>query len=221
MIESRNRLLIIDTASSLAMRLGLSRADGTISQMENRDRFRYSELIAGMINDLLKNEQVKVTDLDGIIVSTGPGSFTGLRVGMATAKGLAIAAKIPLIGISIFAALSPKLNQQFQRAAIIIPSRRNEYYLGMIDAPEFDTGRIAILSSSDLDGCLGSTPALAIDCDPGELQQIEKNLLTDPRHQLTMEDFLATGLQKLKENGPDDISRLEPLYVQQFPARKC
>lgn len=66
----------------------------------------HSEQLLPLIDDLLQQAKVAPADLGGIAVAGGPGSFTGLRIGMATAKGLAQGLKIPLVSISTLLALA-------------------------------------------------------------------------------------------------------------------
>jgi tRNA threonylcarbamoyladenosine biosynthesis protein TsaB len=66
----------------------------------------HSEQLLPLIDDLLQQTKVTLADLEGIAVSGGPGSFTGLRIGMATAKGLAQGLKIPLVSVSTLLALA-------------------------------------------------------------------------------------------------------------------
>ncbi|HEY8210683.1 MAG TPA: tRNA (adenosine(37)-N6)-threonylcarbamoyltransferase complex dimerization subunit type 1 TsaB [Myxococcaceae bacterium] len=67
---------------------------------------KQSEMLPGEIQALLERHGVRVQDLEGIAVGLGPGSFTGLRIGLATAKGLAYAAGVPLAGASSLQALA-------------------------------------------------------------------------------------------------------------------
>jgi len=215
-----DRFLIIDSASSAAMRIGLSLNMQTISHREIQERFQYSEMIFKMIDELLRKEGLKIDALTGIIVSTGPGSFTGLRVGMAAAKGLAMALNIPLVGVSIFKAVRERLSQKYEKTAVIIPSRRDEYYFGLIGSSELDENNIEVVSAEDLRERIGNAPVLAIDCNPDNFEKISDNIITNPNDQLNISDFYHAGRNKLESSGPDDIFRLEPLYVQRFPAQK-
>jgi len=214
-----DRFLIIDSASSAAMRIGLSLNMQTISHREIQERLQYSEMIFKMIDELLRKEGLKIDALTGIIVSTGPGSFTGLRVGMAAAKGLAMALNIPLVGVSIFKAVRERLSQKYEKTAVIIPSRRDEYYFGLIGSSELDENNIEVVSAEDLRERIGNAPVLAIDCNPDNFEKISDNIITNPNDQLNISDFYHAGRNDLESSGPDDIFRLEPLYVHRFPAQ--
>src|SRR3989338_6211150 len=69
------------------------------------ERFEHSTTLLPKMHELLESHNIRPRDLDLVCVSKGPGSFTGLRVGIACAKGLALGLGIPLIGISTFEVL--------------------------------------------------------------------------------------------------------------------
>ena len=71
-----------------------------------------------MIDEVLKNTSLNINDIDGFVVSKGPGSFTGLRVGMATIKGLVQASKKPFISVSTLEGLA---NNLFYADGLICP----------------------------------------------------------------------------------------------------
>lgn len=73
--------------------------EGTIAIKEQRAPRQHNELLAPMVNDLLSGANLAVSDLDGIAVSAGPGSYTGLRIGMSYAKGLAFGADLPILPV--------------------------------------------------------------------------------------------------------------------------
>lgn len=66
----------------------------------------HSEKLIPMIDDLFKSNKIKAAELDCVAVSIGPGSFTGLRIGMTAAKGIAFAANLPIVPVPTFDALS-------------------------------------------------------------------------------------------------------------------
>jgi tRNA threonylcarbamoyladenosine biosynthesis protein TsaB len=98
-------LLVIDTATTQAV-IALGTADGTlIDQRGWVAGYRHGEELLAQIAGLLADRGTAATDLGGIIVGTGPGAFTGLRVGIATAKGLAHGLRLPIVGLATGAAL--------------------------------------------------------------------------------------------------------------------
>lgn len=106
-----NRILTIDTAtncSSIAITEG-GVTDGTVlASLSLNTRVTHSRRLLSSIEYLMAQTGYNWSDLSGIAVSLGPGSFTGLRIGMATAKGLAMAACLPLVGVSTLDALASR-----------------------------------------------------------------------------------------------------------------
>jgi tRNA threonylcarbamoyladenosine biosynthesis protein TsaB len=94
------RLLAIDTATSVAV-VAIGTADGRLEAEDGwAAGYRHGEDLLPRIRDLLAARSLELGDLGGVIVGTGPGAFTGLRVGIATAKGIAHALSLPIAGVS-------------------------------------------------------------------------------------------------------------------------
>ena len=89
-----------------------------------------------MIEELAAKNSVELSELVAISVSVGPGSYTGLRVGMSAAKGLSFALDIPIIGISTLEALAQPYNGNSDGKSVIaaIDARRNEVYMAIFDS---------------------------------------------------------------------------------------
>ncbi len=122
-------ILSLDT-SSLVLSLALVERDGrVVEHLVERPPKRQSELLPGVIEALLKRHGVALAALDGFVVGLGPGSFTGLRIGLATVKGLAYALTKPVAGVSSLAALAleaPEGREVFASAVV----KKGELYLG-------------------------------------------------------------------------------------------
>lgn len=116
--------------STLSLSLALLRADGTL--LEHRlvgPPQRQSEILPGEIEAILKAQGRTLQDVTGFVVGLGPGSFTGLRIGLSTAKGLAYALKVPIAGVSSLAALAlegPMETELFCCAVV----KKGELYVG-------------------------------------------------------------------------------------------
>lgn len=119
----------------------------------------HSDILLPLVADVLAAAGLAVADLGAIAVGAGPGSFTGLRIGMATAKGLAFAAGVPLWAVSSLAALAQDGIDRAGTSLIVpaIDARRDEIYAGFYRA----TGGIAhcvgderVLAPADLGGVI-------------------------------------------------------------------
>jgi len=103
--DATPRLLAIDTATAVAV-VAIGGADGRLDASDGWPAgYRHGEDLLPRIRALLAARDVALGDLSGVIVGTGPGAFTGLRVGIATAKGIAHALRLPIAGVSSGVAL--------------------------------------------------------------------------------------------------------------------
>ena len=92
-------VLSIDSSSKVAT-VALLNDDTLLGEYVINDKREHSVLLMPMIENLLKDCELTINDIDGFVVSKGPGSFTGLRIGMATVKGLSFGANKPYISLS-------------------------------------------------------------------------------------------------------------------------
>lgn len=98
-------ILIIDTALEEAI-VALSVDGKIVAELTNKETHSHASFIQVAIAKVLAEQQMTIGDLDAIAVTLGPGSYTGLRVGLATAKGIAYSLQKPLIGLSTLSALA-------------------------------------------------------------------------------------------------------------------
>ena len=121
------KIAAFDT-SSKALTLAILEDETLLAQMTLNIKKNHSITLMPAIDFLMKSLDMKPTDLDRIVVAQGPGSYTGLRIAVATAKTLAHTLKIELVGVSSLLALVPE-----QVEGLVIPvmdARRNNVYAG-------------------------------------------------------------------------------------------
>jgi tRNA threonylcarbamoyladenosine biosynthesis protein TsaB len=97
-------ILCIETATSVCS-VALCDRERVIAARENSEGKSHSSLLTVFISELFNELTLKASDLEAVAVSKGPGSFTGLRIGVSVAKGIAFRASIPLIGIETMVAM--------------------------------------------------------------------------------------------------------------------
>ena len=102
-------VLSIDSSSKVAT-VALLNDDTLLGEYVINDKREHSVLLMPMIENLLKDCELTINDIDGFVVSKGPGSFTGLRIGMATVKGLSFGANKPYISLSSLDGLAYSLS---------------------------------------------------------------------------------------------------------------
>lgn len=142
-------LLAIDTA---APRLQLAlRHQGVIDTSVDEIAQGHAELIMPRIEALLKRNNVGFADLDRIAVTTGPGSFTGLRIGLSAARGLGLALEIPVIGVPSLLAISLSAPPG-QPAVVLLDARRHEAYFQRFAGPGHSSDRPRLLPMDEARG---------------------------------------------------------------------
>ena len=125
-------ILAIDSATTRVVVAAGTTAGELLDAAEWPAGYRHGETLLPAIDDLLRRLEVGRAGLSAVVVGTGPGAFTGLRVGIATAKGLAQAIGCPIIGISTAAAL---LAGQPPDAVLLLPAGPSDRLVATRDGP--------------------------------------------------------------------------------------
>ncbi len=135
------RLLALDTATDCATAALATDGVIVVERARAAPGAAAREVLA-LVDDVLAAGGVGIGDLDGIVVGTGPGSFTGIRIGMATATALADAASLPLAGVSTLTALCEAAPSA---AVAVIDARRREVFAAGPDlaAAAYDPATLA------------------------------------------------------------------------------
>ena len=163
-------------------------------------------------------------DLETVIVARGPGSFTGLRVGLALAKGLAHSLKINIIGVSSLEALASQIPHTQYQICPIINSRRDEVFTSLFRWDE-EKGLTEIADHScrrlDSLGSFIDRPTLFIGHELQKQAPIlsqglkEKAILAPPHLWVLMSSTVgALGLVRFHRNDFDDLNELTPFYMR-------
>ena len=118
-------IINIDTALQQAM-ISISCGSEILGYITNDTQKEHATILHSGIQDLLNENHLKIEEVDAVSVVTGPGSYTGLRVGIASAKGLSYALKKPLISIGTLELMA--------KCAVDNCSSKDQYYCPMIDA---------------------------------------------------------------------------------------
>ena len=124
--------LAIDTAAP-RLQLALLRADGGVDLSLDDIATGHAEILFSRLEALLKRNDLGHADVQRIAVTTGPGSFTGLRIGLSAARGLGLARKLPVLGIPSLLALSLGVAQG--PIAVLLDARRGEAYFQAFASP--------------------------------------------------------------------------------------
>ncbi len=193
-------LLAIDTATSLTV-VALARPGAEPAVLSWPSGHRHGEELLAGLDRLLRAEGAGLRQLGAIVVGTGPGAFTGLRVGLATAKGLVHALAIPIVGIPTSTAL---LAASGRGSVLVLPAGPRDRVLVDAGGPRllpagspFDPAPGEELVAVDLEG---RAPAEALGLGAAAQALLGASLL-------------RLGAARLAAGPADDLARLVPEYV--------
>ncbi len=190
--------------------------------------------LAGMIREVINESQHKTNDLQGIVVASGPGSYTGLRIGVATAKGLCYALNIPLIAINTLQLLAyqgkdllQNLEAKEQHNMLLCPmldARRMEVYCMLLDdnLTEVEPTQAKIIDEHSFENHLEQKIIYFL----GEGAEKCKNIISHSNARFVTEiNPLATRLGELghtrwNQSAFEDVVSFEPFYLKDFLIRK-
>ncbi|MDO3693695.1 tRNA (adenosine(37)-N6)-threonylcarbamoyltransferase complex dimerization subunit type 1 TsaB [Wenyingzhuangia sp. chi5] len=187
---------------------------------ENKGDYSHAEKLHIFIEEALKSENLKAKDLDAIAVGKGPGSYTGLRIGVSTAKGLAYAINKPLISVDTLKALAKNIQVKQGIIVPMIDARRLEVYSAIFNLNhEYVRGPEAeIIDEHSYQSLLAENPVYflgdgALKCK-GIIQHTNANFIDNKFPSAQEMAFLAE--EKYQEKHFEDTAYFEPFYLKDF-----
>lgn len=218
------RLLALDTATRHAT-VAISSAPGHLVERE-REVTTHSEGLLSLIDEALRAAGLRVTDLDAVICGRGPGSFTGLRIGLATAKGLCLAARKPLLCLSSLLPLgraAAELGPPGRLCVAVLDARREEVYYGLFRDGE-PLGPEALARPEILGEELRRRGEPVLLAGDGALLYREQLLvggavLAEGCHAVRARYLLQAGAPRLEAGESDDLASVVPVYIRPSDAR--
>jgi len=229
-------LLYIDTAGPDAL-VGISKGQEIIGIRENKVSTTHAEFVQVAVKELFISLSMTASELDAVVVTLGPGSYTGLRVGLASAKGLAYALQKPLIGLSTLQLLAhralrildhPPLNpssntniqdQDSVQIFSMLDAKRMEVFGGVYNtslneiqaeqAFEINEEMLKSLLSKGKVVCIGSgvTKTKTI-LEDEKIQFLEANYSID--------DLLSLAMVKWEKKQFEDLAYVSPSYLKEY-----
>ncbi len=217
MTKEYNNILVIDSSTRI-LRLGLQFGGDRLIQSTEKNEKSHGQFIIKKIGELFQSASLEMKDLDAIVVGLGPGSFTGLRIGLAAAKGIAVALDIPIVGVDSFEQAAYWLKNVEDTICVIVPLNRDESICGFINFGQYNKSETKIIKYSDLFNEIGNMAVAAIGFEPMEKFPDMEN--HDVSYYLKYEasDLVYLGLEKLNNGDLADVATLEPMYLQKSQA---
>jgi tRNA threonylcarbamoyladenosine biosynthesis protein TsaB len=193
-------ILVLDTSTQTPI-VALAQPDGTlIAERRWHSRHRHGEELLERLDELLREAKIGKSELTAVVVGTGPGSFTGLRIGLATAKTIAYALNVPIVGISSTVGLANAIGTD--EVTVTLPAGASDRYLHRVGGRTSQPKLVA-------DDKIGPDDiAVELDSAPKPAQD---------RGQLALEGLGASlaklGAARLAGGESDDVALLVPAYV--------
>jgi tRNA threonylcarbamoyladenosine biosynthesis protein TsaB len=233
------RIIGIDTATTAAS-VALVH-DGTIvAEKSNPDdgaggngdrrpsKSNHAETILLLLESLLQSAGLSLQDIDGIALSIGPGSFTGLRIGLSTVKGLAYGSSLPVVGVSTLLAQAARVTDYDGLICPVLDARKNEVYVALFKKTGDTVHRLCEDTVASAAAILEitrplakGTPCLMIGDGAAVykqwlLQQLGAGALFQTgEFSLSVAATVARlSEQRFRSNDVDDLGSLTPVYLR-------
>lgn len=195
-------ILSIDT-SSADLSVALVNENGSLGLVEENMLRGQGEALIPYIQSMMQQAGLPMNAVEGVAVAVGPGSFTGVRVGLSTARGIGLALDIPVYGVTNLEAAAAGLNEP---VTVTLDTKRGDYYTQQFDKNGKAIGEPSIQSADDLKQQL---PFTAIGDGAMKLaEEIGCDVATKPQSS-------AISIAQIALSRLDNPLRAEPLYLRE------
>ena len=188
---------------------------------DNNLQYSHSERLHLYIDEVITTAQVYQHKIDAVAVSMGPGSYTGLRIGVSAAKGLCFALGLPLIAVPTLEVLARKINVNSGCIVPMLDARRMEVYSQVFDAKHHPIEDISaqILQSDSYSNFLNRQAVYFV----GNANNKAKTLINHPNanfesHLPSAEQMCGLSYKKFINHDFEDLAYFEPFYLKDFIA---
>ena len=191
----------------------------------------HSRTLMPMVEDMLRNAELRLSDMDAVAVAAGPGSFTGLRIGVAAAKGLAWGGKLPCYGVSTLEAMALSLGVWQGYVCPVMDARRSQVYNALFYVNQGKLERITpdrAISLAELGEEIKNKPELVFLVGDGSnlcyntLLETVPNLVLPPEHRMHQRavGVALAAQQKIDAGESGDGAALTPNYLRLSQAER-
>ena len=216
------KILSVDTSSNICS-VALLENSSLIKELNIEDQKTHSENLMPLIDDLLKTTSTSLDDINLIVCDKGPGSFTGIRIGIATVKAIAEVRNIPVIGISSLDALSYNIDESANTyIASLIDARNNQVYFGIYNSKhQLQEDYIA----DDINNILPTLNKYSNVTFVGDGAVAHKSILKNVQdnsdfHKLHAYKLGICGLNKFNSGISETADSLLPMYLRKSQAER-
>ncbi len=201
------KILAVDTSTKIGS-IALLDGANVISEMALNIEVTHSEKLLPAIEKIFAKVGWDFSELEGLAVAIGPGSFTGLRIGLATMKGFAQAQKLPLVGVSSLMALATSASTSDKPVVAVLKAGRGEVYASAVLFKDGILNKIILEEQAINPELLRKTLTSYEPC------------LTVGEEQIKARSVGILGLEKLKRGEGKNWAGLVPNYLRKSDAEK-
>jgi tRNA threonylcarbamoyladenosine biosynthesis protein TsaB len=221
------RILGIETSTAVCS-VGLFRDGEPGIEQSVRESHIHSEKLLTLVQDVMRSGGIGLEHLDAIAISIGPGSFTGLRIGLSTAKGLSFALDKPLVAVSSFEAIAEAARRKYQASgsvAVLIDAKKEEWYMGrflVAGSNVLASAPVAVKSLGEAVAVLkGEKSTLILTDKVDEMRRaLDIGATIEDVHACCRGDVVASvGYTRVLNKEFSDAALLEPMYLKDFVVR--
>ena len=189
----------------------------TSFDLEDED-YKHSELLTSSIQNILSQNNIDVSGLSAVSVGIGPGSFTGLRIGLSVAKGLCYPHNINLIGISSLKIIANSVINENKNIISLIKDKGQHYYISKYsnDLKEVVEPKIKLIDRDYIFNILDDNSVIVVNTD--ESNKFISDLVNEEiqvfKRTISSIDMISLSHKSLEEKKFEDIAYIEPMYVK-------
>ncbi|AYN66606.1 tRNA (adenosine(37)-N6)-threonylcarbamoyltransferase complex dimerization subunit type 1 TsaB [Euzebyella marina] len=214
-------ILNLETATTNCS-VSLARDGQLIALKEhNSPNYSHSEQLHVFIDEVVKQASLRLSDLDAIAISKGPGSYTGLRIGVSAAKGLCYALEIPLISIATLESMASQADPQAVDFIVpLLDARRMEVYSAVFDKDlkQVRDTRAEIVSESSFEVFWQKGKVLLLGSGAEKCKEVlcHDHISFDEGVVPSSSQMAHLAYEKYKSSEFEDVAYFEPYYLKDF-----
>ncbi|WGH74471.1 tRNA (adenosine(37)-N6)-threonylcarbamoyltransferase complex dimerization subunit type 1 TsaB [Tenacibaculum tangerinum] len=199
-------------------------SDGEILAIQelNDGNYSHAEKLHPFIQQVIKEAKLSFDEIDAIAVSKGPGSYTGLRIGVSAAKGLCFALGKPLIAVETLQSLACKVHVDEGLIVPMLDARRMEVYAAVYNANYEQVREIKaeIINNDSFKEYLSQGKVYFIGDGTAKCKEVitHKNAVFIDREFPSAKEMANRSFDKYKKNDIEDVAYFEPFYLKDFVA---
>ena len=186
--------------------------------------YTHGELLHSFMEEALKDAGVKASDLDAVGVSKGPGSYTGLRIGVAAAKGLCFALDIPLVAVPTLASMAAQVEIDTGVLIPMLDARRMEVYAAVYDPGKREVAptRAEIVTEDSFARWAAAGPVHLLGNGAEKCREVLRhpNFRFHTDIQPSARELGLLAADRYEKGQIEDLAYFEPFYLKDFIATK-